>query len=245
MTLILYHGLISTCSQKARLALAEKRLAYTARQIDFRNGEQVSDWYLALNPGGVVPTLDDGGSIVTDSSVICEYLDEVYPDPPLSPGSAAARGKMRSWMRFLEEVPTAAIRAPSFNAVFAASAHARGRHAFDAMTARMPLRRQFYAKMATGRFDDSVVAESLERLSATITRVDAALKQTLWLCGDAYTIADIVLLPTIVRMEDIGLTSLWSDHPRVDDWLARCKARPSYAAAFPQEAHVKPGRMPG
>src|SRR5215510_8769764 len=118
MTLVLYHSPYSTCSQKVRLVLAEKGLDYTSREISFAREEQLAPEYLEINPNGVVPTLVHDGEPVTDSSCIMEYLDEVSPYPPLSPSSALGRGRMRAWLRYFEEVPTAAARVPSFQAVF-------------------------------------------------------------------------------------------------------------------------------
>lgn len=76
----LYHAHISTCSQKVRLCLAEKGLAWTSHPIEFATGEHLRPAYLQLNPNGVVPTLVHDGRPVIDSSVICEYLEEIAPD---------------------------------------------------------------------------------------------------------------------------------------------------------------------
>jgi glutathione S-transferase len=113
MALVLYHNPISTCSQKVRLALAEKRLSFESHVINFDRQEHLSEWYLRLNPNGVVPTPVHDERPIVDSSVICEYLDEVFPDPALAPAGAFERAQMRAWMRYFEEVPTVAIRIPS------------------------------------------------------------------------------------------------------------------------------------
>jgi glutathione S-transferase len=101
--LILYHTLFSTCSQKVRFALAKKGLSFESRIVDLSKGEHLEDWYLAINPNGVVPSLVHAGSAITDSSVICEYLDEVFPDPPLSPRDPVCKAAMRAWMRYFEK----------------------------------------------------------------------------------------------------------------------------------------------
>src|SRR5262245_37532146 len=90
---VLYHSPYSTCSQKVRLVLAEKGIDFTSREISFARDEQRSPEYLKINPNGVVPTLVHDGEPMTDSSCIMEYLDEVAPDPPLSPPSALGRGR--------------------------------------------------------------------------------------------------------------------------------------------------------
>jgi len=81
----LYHAHHSTCSQKVRLCLAEKGLEFESQLVNLAMKEQLAPDYLEINPNGVVPTLVDDGRVVIDSSVICEYLDEVYTDISLTP----------------------------------------------------------------------------------------------------------------------------------------------------------------
>src|SRR3954469_15006372 len=88
----LYNAPHSTCSQKVRICLAEKNLPFEDIRLDLGKGkDQLKPEYLKLNPNGVVPTLVDDGHVIIDSSVICEYLDEKYPAPSLSPGDVAGR----------------------------------------------------------------------------------------------------------------------------------------------------------
>ncbi len=115
----LYNAPQSTCSQKVRLTLAEKGLAFKEYRLKLFAGDQLRPEYLALNPNGVVPTVVHDGTPIMDSSVIMEYLDEVFPWPRLSPSDPKKRAEMRAWLRFFEEVPTVAVRYPSYNAAFA------------------------------------------------------------------------------------------------------------------------------
>ena len=86
--------------------------------IFFATEDQLSPEYLAINPNGVVPSLVHDGEVVIDSSCILEYLDEVFPDPAMSPATPVGRAQMRAWLRYFEEVPTTAVRVPSFERVF-------------------------------------------------------------------------------------------------------------------------------
>src|ERR1700746_1485491 len=79
LMLELFNSPVSTCSQKGRMTLWEKELPWQERPIIFRNNEHLSDWYLAINPNGVVPTLIHEGKTIIDSAVINEYLDDVFP----------------------------------------------------------------------------------------------------------------------------------------------------------------------
>src|ERR1700751_1948153 len=101
----LYRAPQSTCSQKVRLTLAEKNLTFGEDRLRLLQNEHVKPECLKLNPNGVVPTLVDDGTPITDSSVIMEYVDEVYPEIALSPAEPKQRAHMRAWLRFFEEGP--------------------------------------------------------------------------------------------------------------------------------------------
>src|SRR5215813_11286609 len=104
MTFTLYNAPQSTCSQRVRFVLNAKSLPFAEVKLNLLEGDQLKPEYLKLNPNGVVPTLDHDGTIVIDSAVIVEYLDEVAPDPQsFTPPEPAERAHMRSLMRFIDE----------------------------------------------------------------------------------------------------------------------------------------------
>jgi len=233
MTLMLYHNPVSTCSQKVRLVLAEKNLPYDSHVIVWGKNEHLTEEYLKINPNGVVPSLVHDGAPVIDSSVICEYLDEVFPGTSLTPKDPVARAKMRAWMRYFEEVPTVAIRVPSFSKLFKKQLSEMPSEAFDEMADKLPLRKHFYKEMGQKGFSEEKFDASLERLSSCIKRVTTALKEGgPWIVGEQYTIADVVLLPTIVRMIDLKLDHLWANNPEFQSWVDASFARQSFDVAF-------------
>jgi glutathione S-transferase len=83
--------------------------------LDLFDFGQWQPWYLALNPKGVVPVLAHDGLIITDSNIICEYLEETFTDVPLSPRDPKLRSQMRKWMLHSEEDLHSAIATASFN----------------------------------------------------------------------------------------------------------------------------------
>jgi glutathione S-transferase len=99
----LYHNALSTCSQKVRMALAEKQLPYTSQTLNLQSGEQFNPLYLKLNPKAVVPTLEDNGKVYIESSLINEYLDDEYPQVALKPADATDRFRMRTLIRKIDE----------------------------------------------------------------------------------------------------------------------------------------------
>lgn len=242
----LYHAHISTCSQKVRLCLAEKGLAFISHPINFATQEHLSDDYLALNPNGVVPTLVDGGDVVIDSSVICEYLEEAYPDSgeQLLPADPKGRASVRAWLRYIEEVPTVAIRMPSFNSLFKGFLNAMGDEAFQAYVEKTPLRKDFYKQFGPTGFSEEKVAASLSRLRQCLERMNMALETSDWLAVSHISLADICVLPTIVRMDDIGLSDMWANLPNVVRWYSGMASRPSFGSAYYEGARVDPNNAP-
>ena len=99
----LYHHGTSVCAAKPRIVFAEKNLTWTGHYVDILKGEQFAPEYLKLNPKHVVPTLVHDGHVIRESTIIGEYLDEVFPDPPLKPSSPLDRVTMRMWTKRLDE----------------------------------------------------------------------------------------------------------------------------------------------
>ncbi len=235
--LTLYHSDFSTCSQKVRLCLAEKGLEWTSHPIDLGAGEHLSEAYLALNPNGVVPALRHEEAVLIESQVICEYLDEQFPTSGnrLVPEDAVARAKMRAWLYYIAEVPTSAIRYPSFNSLFKEAIAAA--NTAD-LREKLPLRKALYRKFGTSGFSDVEIAESRDALRQTCERINAATANAPWIMGEQFTLADICVTPTIARMEDIGLADVWADLPHFQAWFARLQARPSFDTAFYEGARL-------
>ena len=95
MTRTLYGYWRSSASYRVRIALAVKGLAYDAVAINLAQGAQTSVGFTMLNPQGFVPYLIDDDVGLNQSLAIIEYLDEVHPAPPLLPGDALARARVR------------------------------------------------------------------------------------------------------------------------------------------------------
>src|SRR5579863_4102059 len=97
MTLKYYHAEPAANSLKSMIPLIEKGLPYQSIYVDLHKFEQHADWFVAINPEGQVPVLEHDGVIVTHTSVINEYLEDVFPDTPLRPRDPAGRARMRYW----------------------------------------------------------------------------------------------------------------------------------------------------
>ena len=95
----LYTYFRSSAAYRVRIALNLKGLGYEALPVHLvrDGGEHLKPAYRALNPQGLVPTLEDGGALLTQSMAILEYLEEIRPNPPLLPEGAVARARVRGF----------------------------------------------------------------------------------------------------------------------------------------------------
>src|SRR6476661_1358093 len=197
MSFILYNAPQSTCSQRVRFVLNAKRLPFEEKKLDLLAGDQLKPEYLALNPNGVVPTLDHDGHIVTDSSVIIEYLDEVVPQTAnFTPRDPVKRAAMRSLMRFIDEMPAAAVRVPTFNLAFLPRFAAMSEEEFAAFAESKPLRKEFMLAMGRTGFPQKEMDASLGRLRRTYERMNDSIKNGggPWLFGRSITLADVSVM---------------------------------------------------
>lgn len=92
----LYTYFRSSAAYRVRIALHLKGVAYESVPVNLLKGEQREEAYRAVNPQRRVPSLDIGGTTLIQSPAILEYLDEVYPEPPLLPFGAVNRAKVRA-----------------------------------------------------------------------------------------------------------------------------------------------------
>jgi glutathione S-transferase len=235
MSFTLYNAPQSTCSQRVRFVLNAKKLPFTEVKLDLLAGDQLKPDYLALNPNGVVPTLDHDGAIVIDSSVIIEYLDEVAPSAAnFTPRDPVPRARMRALMRFIDEMPAAAVRVPTFNLAFLPRFAAMNEEEFAAFAESKPLRKEFMMAMGRTGFPQKDMDAAMGRLRRTYERMDVEVENSggPWLLGSDISLADIAVMPAIVRMADLGRESDWADLPRVRQWYDAIRAHAAFAPTY-------------
>lgn len=229
----LYNAPQSTCSQRVRFVLNTKQLPFDEVKLNLLEGDQLKPDYLKLNPNGVVPTLDHDGQIVIDSTVITEYLDEVEPEASFTPEDPVARARMRTLMHFIDEMPAAAVRVPTFNLAFLPKFQAMDRDAFVAMAESKPLRKEFMMTMGQTGFPKAEMDAALARLRRAYERMDAEIEKSggPWLLGKDISLADVAAMPALVRMHDLGMPD-WQDLPRVVVWFDNIRAQPAFTPTF-------------
>ena len=233
MAFKLYNAPQSTCSQRVRFVLNAKHLPFDEVKLNLLDGDQLKPDYLKLNPNGVVPTLDHDGAIVTDSTVITEYLVEVVPENSFTPENPVTRARMRALMHFMDEMPAASVRVPTFNLAFLPKFQAMSREDFVAMAMSKPLRKEFMLAMGQTGFPKAEMDAALARLRRSYERMDREIELSggPWLLGKDMSLADVAAMPALVRMYDLNYAD-WQDLPRVITWFDNVRAHPSFVPTY-------------
>jgi glutathione S-transferase len=198
---VLYHLPLSPFSRKVRLALSEKRLPFELRleKVWQRRPE-----YLELNAAGTVPTLiEPNDMVIADSGVICEYLEEAYPDSPLLGRAVAERVETRrlvAWFdgKFAQEVT-------------------RNLHG-----------EKFMKRLAgRGEPDATALRAGYANLRHHMEYLGWLAETRKWLAGSVISLADFAAAGHISVLDFAGDID-WTMSEPARDWYARIKSRPSF-----------------
>jgi glutathione S-transferase len=233
--LVLYHHNISVCAQKVRIALAEKKLPHERRHINLMKAEQVTPEYLKINPKGVVPAIVHDGNPVIESTVIMEYLDDAFPERPLRPAAALARAKMRVWAQIPDTGLHAACGTVTYASAFATQIKAANTPAaLKERLAKLPDRARAWRQeqLLEKGLDASFVSDAVKLHDKVLADMEKTLASSAWLAGDTFSLAECAIAPYVLRLDKLGLARMWEARPRVADWYARLRARPSWAEAI-------------
>jgi glutathione S-transferase len=211
---VLYHIPLSPYARKVRLVLAEKRLPYELRQEKMweRRAE-----YLELNPACTVPTLvEDNGLVIPDSGVICEYLEEAYPDSTLMGRTLAERIEVRRLAAW-------------FDGKFAAEV-------------TNSLYGEKYLRRLTGRGnpDPASIRMGFTALRYHLDYIAWLAETRKWLAGASLSVADFAAAAHLSTLDFLGEVD-WTISPAAKDWYARMKSRPSFRGVL---ADRVPGSTP-
>ena len=203
---MILHGYFrSGAAYRTRIALNLKGVDYEQRGIDLRTGAQKSDEFLSKNPQGMVPALEVGDVVLTQSPAILEWLEETIPTPPLLPGDATGRAQVRA-----------------MSALIACDVHP-----LNNLRVLTEIRTAFGAdQAAVDAWAARWIGPGFEALSALTARHGDG-----WLYGAEPTLADCYLIPQLysARRFSIDLTP-W---PGLLEIEKTAQAHPAFAAAHP------------
>jgi glutathione S-transferase len=226
----------SICTQKVFLTLIEKGLPWTSEYVDLFNNEQYRPEYLKLNPKGVVPTLIHDGNAIIESTLICEYLEQAFPEPSLVPASAYVRSQMRRWSKHIDEGVFEATREISFSAMFRDKMKGMTQEQRDGRYRNIgdPGRRARMISTYEQGCDSPFVEQGIFAFEKLFQEMEEALAPGQdWLVGTSFSLGDINVMPFAARLEYLNLLDVWiANRPGVRAWWERARSRPSFSGAI-------------
>jgi glutathione S-transferase len=231
----LYHAEPMANSVKVLICLAEKNQQFVSHYVNLLLFEQHSPEYLAVNPDGVVPTLVHDGVTITESSIINEYLDEVFPEPPLKPAGVVERARMRIWTKYVDDYFGPAASRIGWHFLLHPIASRLSPKEREERLARIPLRdrREKWATVAGSSFTPAQLAEAKDQIAEGVRRMEAILNESRWMAGDSYSLADIAtycVAPGLPRLAPELMNEVAT--PRIVQWLSAMNERPAVRAAL-------------
>jgi glutathione S-transferase len=244
MTLNYYHAEPLANSLKSMVPLVEKGLQYQSVYVDLHKFEQHSDWFVKINPEGQVPVLDHDGVIITHTTVINEYLEDVFPDVPLRPRDPVGAARMRYWNKFVDEHVMNHVSMHGWHRMVGIIARKIDSGEFEKLMENIPLPDQRKKwKTARSGFSEADLANATEKIIYAVDKVEKQLAQTKWLAGNEYTLADINFYSMCGMMVERMFPELKiaARCPRLVAWREAVTARPAVAKALAGEDRTAPG----
>jgi glutathione S-transferase len=234
MSLTLYHNDMSVCSAKVRMAMAEKQLPWEGIHLNLRAGDAQKPEYVKLNPNQVVPTLVHEGVPIIESSIICEYLEEVFPQTSLLPQDAIARVRMRLWVKQVDDSILIAIGIVSACIAFRYQHFAREPQELKAWLENMvdPAKRLRTRLAIEQGMDSPDFAPAVLRFEKLLDEMEHTLGAHTWLAGEAYSLADLTYASYMTRLRHLGFADRIAARPRTAEWTERLLNRPAYEAGI-------------
>jgi glutathione S-transferase len=229
----LYHSINSVCAQKVRIALAEKELPYKEHLMTL-GGDQFDPAYMKLNPNAVVATLVHDGQPIIESSVILYYLDEVFPEKSLMPAAPLARAKVHLFNKLIDEYVHNSCTILTFATAFRPGLLKMTAEEREAGFSKAPSKQRSAYKrdVVAHGLDSRFVKDAVEHHERLLMWIDDAIKVGLYLAGDTYSLADVAVIPYILRLELLRLSPIWDGRPNVAAWWERVRQRSSTDTAI-------------
>jgi glutathione S-transferase len=238
----LYHAEPVANSMKTLLCLKEKGLEFVSHYVDLLRFEQHQPAFVAINPNGQVPVLVHDGAIVTESTVINEYLEDVFPQVRLRPLNPVHVARMRIWSKFVDEYFCPALSMIGWHLMVRKVAQSLSKGELDEVLARIPLKEQRdkWATVAGESFTPAQLEESRRKIGVSIERLEKLLQQSDWIAGPEYSLADVNSYSMVASVPRL-FPECMNDElaPRSVDWLRRMNARPAV-----QSALTMPNKVP-
>ena len=199
----IYHLWLSPFCRKVRIVLHEKKIDF---DLKVENVWERRKEFLALNPAGEVPVLvEPGGTALSGSNVICEFLDEIHPEPPLVGRHPLERAEVRRLVHWFDS---------KFN---------------EEVTENLVGEKVMKRFLGLGAPDSKAIRAGHNNINTHLSYISYLIERRKWLAGNEFTLADIAAAAHLSTIDYLGDVP-WTDYHPAKDWYARIKSRPSFRA---------------
>jgi glutathione S-transferase len=233
--LILYDHLLAYFPARARLTMIEKGFPFKHILIDIFNGQSLQPKFVELNPNASLPVLKHGDKVLTQSRQICDYLNEL-DNQPLG-GKEVDQVKVKEWVDLMADwdgnMYMAAHSPAGAKKVLGKLNEFKVKYA-EARAKEVPHLAEVYQKkiQQLSHVDtESDIHENNIELDAIMDKAEQVLANQPYLCGSAYSMADLILTPMVYRVFAAGQNCL-NGRKNLGNWFTRMKQRPSYEKTF-------------
>lgn len=217
-------------SLKPLLTLYEKGLPFEGHRLNPAAFEHHSDWFKAINPNGQVPALVDQGRVITESTVICEYLEDEYPtEVRLRPDNSYDRAQMRIWTKWVDEYFCWCVSTIGWSRMVSQMAKAISAEEFEERVKAIPIpEQQVKWRRARDGFPQDLLDEEMRKIGVSVRRLNDHLADNEWLAGGMYSLADICNYAIAGGLQ-FGFAELVNAHdtPHLVRWIEQIAARPA------------------
>ena len=207
----LYSYFRSTAAYRVRIALNLKGIVYSLTPVNLLKDEQKSDWYLAVNPLGLVPALRlDDGTVLSQSTAILEWLDETSPSMPLLPAEPLQRSRVRAMANIIacDIHPLNNLRVL--------------KHLVGVLGVSEDAKKQWYHHWIKLGFD------ALER----------QMVKGAYTAGDGLSMADVYLVPQVFNA--LRFDMAMNPYPKIMSVFERCNEQDAFIKAHPDNQEDNP-----
>ena len=225
-------------SLKPLLTLYEKGIEFTSRFLNPATFEHHSDWFKKINPNGQVPVLEHEGKFITESTVICEYLEDEFPGTPsLRPADSYGRAQMRVWTKWVDEYFCWCVSTIGWQRFVGGMVRHLSDEEFEKMVERIPLKEQQVKwRRARAGFAPEIIEEEMRKIEYSVKKLEARLAVSPWLAGEQYTLADVCNFAIANGMQN-GFAELVNKTvtPHLLAWINRINERPACKLMFDKQ----------
>jgi glutathione S-transferase len=240
------HASLSVCSQKLRIFLNLKDIAWQSHLIDLFKNENMSAWFLGINPRGLVPVLVHDGVVHIESNDIITYLEETFPKPELIP--APYKNEVAKLLKHEDELHLD-IRSLSFRFVFAPPKPPKSPELLGMYTSagsgtvqgkpdgEIAKQIDFWSRLGRDGISDKDARVSALKFRHAFDDLERRLANQPYLLGDTLTVLDIAWFIYADRLS-LAAYPFSRLHPRVVDWFAKLSQRPEFAREIELPPHI-------